>query len=232
MSDLHRADQDGTRTLRLHRPESRNALSTSLLLELRDELRAVQDDPAVRVVVLVGEGEVFCGGADVKEFAPDAPARASLARVRLVTQVLRQLRELEQPTLAAVNGPAVGAGWGLALACDLCFCAADATFALPEVTKGLRLPAVLVNRLTEVVGPVRAADIVLGGGTYSSQDGLAAGWVTRVLATPSDLVEAAAQFSTSLASRPRRAVTAAKYPFRRVTPSQPTPPLEYAWTEE
>lgn len=232
MSDLRRTDRDGTRELRLDRPESRNALSTSLLLELRDELRVVQDDPAVRAVVLTGEGEVFCGGADIKEFAPDAPPRPSLARVRLVTEVVRQLRELEQPTLAAVNGPAMGAGWGLALACDLCFCSRDATFCLPEVTKGLRLPAVLVNRLTEVVGPVRAADIVLGGGTYSSQDAVAAGWVTRVLPTPYDLVEAAWAFSTSLASRPRRAVTAAKHPFRRITPSQPTPPLEYAWTEE
>ena len=150
-----RTDRDGVAELRLHRPEVRNALSTGLLVELRDQLRSVHDDPAVRVVLVSGSGEVFCAGADVREFGPNPPAEASLARIGLVVEVLRRLRELPQPTLAAVHGPAVGAGWGLALACDLCFATTSARFALPEVAKGYRLPAPLVTRLAQVVGPAR-----------------------------------------------------------------------------
>ncbi len=137
----------------------------------------------MRVVVLGGAGESFCAGADLGEFPDGASAAQSLARLRLVSEVLEQLMDLEQPTLATVNGSAVGAGWGLALACDLCFASAGAGFALPEVAKGYRLPAVLVARLVQVVGPVRAAQITFGGDTYPTTDAVAGGWVSRVLDT-------------------------------------------------
>jgi 2-(1,2-epoxy-1,2-dihydrophenyl)acetyl-CoA isomerase len=188
-----RADREGVAELRLNRPENRNALSTALLTELRDHLAAVQADPSVRVVLLTGAGPAFSAGADLREFAPGTPSAATLPRFRLVVENLRRIGELEQPTLAAVHGPAVGAGWGLALACDLCFAAEPATFALPEVAKGLRLPALLVARLVQIVGPVRAADIIFGGAApgaargdaaHSSAAALAAGWVSRVPRPP------------------------------------------------
>jgi enoyl-CoA hydratase/carnithine racemase len=229
---VDRRDADGVTELRLNRPEQRNALSTQLLRELRDHLASVQDDPDARTVVLVGAGDVFSAGADVKEFPPDAPARLGLARIRLVAEVLRRLRELEQPTVAAVNGPAVGAGWGLALACDLCFAARSATFSLPEVTKGFRLPAPLMTRLVQVVGPVRAAEIVFGGAAYTADQALHGGWVTRVLGTGDDVVAEARRFATELASRRRVAVTAAKRALREATPIGPLPPIELVWTEE
>ena len=227
-----RTDRDGVAELRLHRPEVRNALSTGLLVELRDQLRSVHDDPAVRVVLVSGSGEVFCAGADVREFGPNPPAEASLARIGLVVEVLRRLRELPQPTLAAVHGPAVGAGWGLALACDLCFATTSARFALPEVAKGYRLPAPLVTRLAQVVGPVRAADLVYGGTTYRAADAQAAGCVTRVLSGPEELHAAAWEFCTALAARPRRSVATATQPLRKLAETGPFPPSELFWTEE
>ena len=232
MSDLVRIDRAGVVWLELNRPASKNALTTDLLRRLREQLWAVRDDPDTRVVVLAAGGDVFCAGADLKELAPDAPPRAGLARVRLVTQVLHLLRELEQPTIAAVQVPAVGAGWGLALACDLCFVSADATFSLPEVAKGLRLPGALVHRLIEIVGPVRAAEIVLGGAVHTVDDARRLGWATRVLEDPEALTEHTWQFAAELATRPRRAVTAAKQPMRRNPVTGPTPPPEYAWNEE
>lgn len=222
--------RDGVTELRLNRPERRNALTSGLLRELRGQLTLIGDDPGIRVVILTGEGETFCAGADLAEIPPDAPARLGLARLRLIADVLRRLRELEQPTLAAVNGPAVGAGWGLALACDLCFAVTGASFQLPEVPKGFRLPELLASRLVEVVGPVRAAEIMLGGQAYRAADALAAGWVTRVFPGEPELAGEAWRFASGLASAPRRAVAAAK---QALGPGPgPFPPAQLRWTDE
>lgn len=222
--------REGVTELRLNRPGSRNALSTDLLRELRGHLVAAADDPDVRVVILAGEGEAFCAGVDLREIPPDAPARLGLARWRLVAEVIQRLRELEQPTLAAVNGPAVGAGWGLALACDVCFAVAGASFWLPEVTKGFRLPGPLSGRLVEVAGPVRAAEIMFGGQSYQATDALAAGWVTRVVPGGPELAAQAWQFAGSLAGAPRQAVAAAKLALRP-TASGAFPPPQFGWTD-
>jgi enoyl-CoA hydratase/carnithine racemase len=229
---VERLDRAGVAELRLNRPEQRNALSTALLTDLRDHLAAIQADATVRVVLLTGAGPAFSAGADLREFAPGTPAAQTLPRIRLVAENLRRIGELEQPTLAAVHGPAVGAGWGLALACDLCFAAEPATFALPEVAKGLRLPAPLVTRLVQIVGPVRAADIVFDGAPRGSAAALATGWVSRVLPTPDALAAEARAFAETLAGRPLRALATAKHPLRHLAPGGPFPPTELVWTEE
>ncbi len=219
----------GIAEVRLNRPERRNALTTGMLAELRGHRAAVGDDPEIRVLVLTGAGDAFCAGADVAEFPAGSPARPGLARIRLVAEVLRRIRELEQPSLAAVNGPAVGAGWGLALACDLCFAAAAASFALPEVAKGFRLPGPLAARLAEVAGPVRAAEVMFGGETYPAEHALAAGWVSRVLPGPAELAAEAGRFAAGLASRPRRSIATAKQALR---PGGSFPPPALGWTDE
>ena len=222
----------GVTELRLNRPDRRNALTSGLLRELRGQLTLIGDDPDIRVVILTGEGESFCAGADLAEIPPDAPARLGLARLRLVGEVIRRLRELELPTIAAVNGPAVGAGWGLALACDLCFAAAGASFRLPEVPRGFRLPEPLAARLVEVAGPVRAAEIMFGGQAYQAADALAAGWVTRVLPGGPELAAEAWRFASGLASAPRRAVAAAMQALRPGPGGGPFPPAQLGWTDE
>jgi enoyl-CoA hydratase/carnithine racemase len=179
METLLRTDDGGVTTLALNRPDRRNALTTDLLRTLLDQLDAVQDSPSVRVVVLAGSGGVFCAGADLNELAGSTDPHAAQRRIRLVTTVIDRLRNLEQPTIAAVSGAAYGAGWGLSLACDLTYATADAAFCLPEVRKGLRLPTAITSRLVEVVGPVRAAEIALTGATFSAAQGVDAGWVAR-----------------------------------------------------
>lgn len=232
MTGLSRTDRDGVAWLRLERPDRANALSTDLLLDLRVALTSIQDDPGLRVVVLSGAGDAFCAGTDLKEFGSTPQPRQSLARVRLVAQVLQQIRTLEQPTIAAVNGPALGAGWGLALACDLCFVVAEASFCLPEVANGFRLPSPLVNRLIQVVGPVRAAEIMLGAATYAAGQAVASGWVNRVLPDRQILTEHTWQFALELATRTRHAVTSAVQPLRRDPIAALSPPPEFAWIEE
>lgn len=229
---LLRTERDGVVELCLNRPDQRNALSTALLEDLRDALRALGDQPGCRALIVSGAGVAFCAGVDIKELGADAPANRSLARVRLVSELLGRLAELEQPTIAAVDGAAIGAGWGLALACDLCFATPHAHFSLPEVSKGLRLPSVLMRRLIALAGPLRAAEIALGGASYDAAGALQAGLLTRLLATRAELDAAAWKLACALAAAPRRSVQTAKRSLRAAASSGPLPPPELTWNDE
>jgi 2-(1,2-epoxy-1,2-dihydrophenyl)acetyl-CoA isomerase len=233
MTDLLlRDDADGVATLALNRPDRRNALTTDLLGTLADELAAIQDAPELRAVVLTGSGGTFCAGADLHEFAAGADPHGSQRRVRLVTEVIARLRNLEQPTIAAVSGAAYGAGWGLALGCDLVYASSDATFCLPEVGKGLRLPTAITARLVQVVGPVRAAEIALVGDRHTAGDGVRGGWVARELADPAAVAQHSMSTARALAALPRRAVEQVERVLRRGSYDELTPPPEFGWNEE
>ena len=232
MSHLRRAEPaPGVVELRLDRPEQRNALDTALLHDLRDAIRAISDDRSAKVVLLTGEGATFCAGADLKEFASGADPADTLARVRLVMQCMRGLQELEPVTLSLVHGGVVGAGWGLALACDLCWAAGDTTFRLPEVAKGFRIPRPIVGRLAQVVGPVRAAEIILGGAPVDAGAALAMGAVGRCHPDVSSGRAAAEAFATELAALPRSVLAGAVDPLRHLAVPDAIPALEYQWPE-
>jgi enoyl-CoA hydratase len=232
MAVLERADRDRVALLTLNRPDARNALTTELLCLLRDHLADIADSPGVGAVVLAGAHGTFCAGADLKEFAGKTSENGRLRRVRLVSQVIAQLRNLEQPTIASVSGAAVGAGWGLALGCDVTFASADARFSLPELRKGLRLPPAITTRLVEVVGPVRAAELALGGAIRDAASGAAAGWVARTFDDERTTLDHARKFAEQLAAVPGPVVAAVKQVLRRGSGSVLAPPPEYAWSEE
>ena len=197
---VSRTDRDGVAELVLDRPERRNAFDVALLEALREHLRTLGD---CRAVLLTGAGEAFCAGADLHETARER-------RFELIAEVLLALGELPQPTVAAVHGPAIGGGWGLALVCDVCFASRDATFCLPELAKGFRLPEPLMRRLSHVVGPVRAAGLAYAGTRWSSQDALAAGAVARVLGSREELLAAAGELCAALAAVPPASMATAK----------------------
>ncbi len=220
---------DGVATVCLNRPDQRNALTTAMLCELRDELRRIADDPMARAVVVAGAGDAFCAGADLAEISADAPAEVGIRRVRLVVEALTQLRSLGQPTIASVHGPAIGAGWGVALMCDCCFVSPDARFALPEVPKGFRLPSVIARRLVEVVGPVRAADLVLGGRSVGAEEAVALGIASRVVAD-ADLATTAHSFAATLAANDPARVSAATAALR--SSAAPPAAAEFPWIDE
>lgn len=222
----------GVVELRLDRPHRRNAVTTALLRQLRDELVALTDDRHAKVVVLSGSPPTFCAGADLAEFGdgPIDPAD-SLARVRLVIACVRGLLELEQITIAAVDGAAVGAGWGLALACHTSIAGTSTTFSLPEVAKGFRVPRVIVTRLAQVVGPVRAAELILSGRAIDATEAHAIGAVGRVLPDGDDTRAEALELAASLATRPRPVLRGAVDPLRTLSAIGPTPELDYQWPE-
>jgi enoyl-CoA hydratase/carnithine racemase len=185
---VKRTDRNGFVELAFDRPEKRNAFTTEVLAELREHLAAV-DGP----LLLSGAGDAFCAGADLQESATDE-------RFALAGEVLLALRALRVPTLAAVHGPAIGGGWGFALACEMCFASRSASFCLPELAKGFRLPAPLVQRLTAVVGPVRAAELAYAGTRWDADAALAAGAVTRIYDDRDALLAGARELLPALAT--------------------------------
>lgn len=217
----------------LNRPDRRNAVTTRLLRQLRDAIVEIGDDRTAKVVVLSGAGTAFCAGADFDEFTsvePIDPAD-SLGRIRLVIQCIRDLLELEPVTIAAVHGPAIGAGWGLALGCDTCWAGDQAVFALPEVAKGFRVPRLIATRLAQVVGPVRAAEIVLSGRKIDADEAMTIGVVGRRIDGAATTRAAAIDFAVQLAAHPRSVLRGAVDPFRSLAVPGAVPGIEYQWPE-
>jgi len=206
----------GIATVTLNRPARRNAMSDALLEELIAVLEALRDDAAARVVLLTGAPPVFSAGAD-------AGLRSSMSEVerrqiflahksrftRLFPRALALLEGLEQPTLAVLNGHAVGGGWVLALGCDFRFAEAEAEFWIPEVDLGIPLHAVFTTRFVRLVGPARAKEIIMEGRRYTAAEAQALGLVHRVL-TGAALEATAREHARRLALKPARALAEAK----------------------
>ena len=142
---LDKADQIATITL--NRPEKRNPINVEMLKEFESILLDLRDDAASRVVLLTGTGNSFCAGADlsiVKGIKDEAEKQRIFAqhrnqRIRLINRIFTMLENLEQPVIAAINGYAIGGGWGLSLACDFRLAVPDARFWFPEVDLGVPL---------------------------------------------------------------------------------------------
>lgn len=130
----------GVVTVTLNRPEKKNAVTTRMWDELLETFRAVAQNTDDRVLVLTGAGGSFCAGADLWQ-PPGAKPRHGLAAMRHVGLACQALHDLPQPTIAKVEGVAVGAGANLALACDLIVCASDARFSQIFSKRGLSLDA-------------------------------------------------------------------------------------------
>lgn len=211
-SVIARSDRRGVAELRLDRPERRNAVTRGLLRTLLDNVSAAVRDGS-GAIVLAGSPPAFCAGADLDEFAPDAADELRVERLQLVGETITRLSTLEVPTIAAVDGAAYGAGWGLALACDVCIATARSRFCLPELAKGFRLPEPLMRRLIAVVGPTRAAHLVYTGETLTAEQALACGAVTRVVADRAELEREVDALAASLASGPAQSIATAKKPL-------------------
>jgi enoyl-CoA hydratase/carnithine racemase len=203
-------------TLTLNRPERRNSLSDAMLTDLGASLAELRDDAGTRVVILTGAPPVFSAGAD----APHARAKTDEERRRLFMENKSQFRRLferatgaleslEQVTIAMVNGHAVGGGWGLLLACDFRFAAAEAQFWIPEVDLGVPLGVASTTRFIRFVGPAKAKEIIMGCHRYSAAEAQAMGLVTRVV-PGLELEQAVKDYAQHLLKKPFRALAEVK----------------------
>ncbi|MFF0148424.1 short chain enoyl-CoA hydratase /enoyl-CoA hydratase [Amycolatopsis sulphurea] len=169
---------DAVLTITLDRPRSMNALTESCRRELLTALHGAAD-PAVRAVVLTGAGRAFCVGQDLS--ATDELVRADVTVRDTYNPLVRALKELDKPVIAAVNGPAVGAGTGLALACDLRLMAETAYFACSFSKVGLVPDTGLSHELVRSLGHARAYELAATGRTIGAAEAAQWGLVNRVV---------------------------------------------------
>ncbi len=177
---------DGVTVVRLDRPERLNAINEVMLAELRDTLLALPEDRDTRVVVLTGAGRGFCSGIDMRDFGasmlgPDDPASERLRFQEAMASLPQLLRALPQPVVAAVNGPAVGGGFALALAADVRVCSRSASFGNAAIAIGLSGAEMGMSYLLpRIVGTSVAAEWMLTGRTVDADEALRGGLVSQV----------------------------------------------------
>ena len=162
-------DARGVATLLLDRPDERNALGAELVLRLTGALAELAEDRSLRVVLLAGEGPVFCAGADIGEMraSGDADRARNESDARRFAMLLQRLERMPQPTLAVVHGAAYGGALGLIAACDIAIAGASARFALSEVRLGL-IPAMISPYVVRAIGAREAHRWFLTGETLDA----------------------------------------------------------------
>lgn len=199
----------GIATITFRRPEVLNAITLGIYAQLRDLFAALRYDEKVKVVVLTGEGSAFCSGGDVHEIIGallDADVKTHLEFCRMTGDTVRNMRMLDKPIIAAVNGMAAGAGAVLAIASDLRIAAESARFAFLFSKVGLTGADMgAAYLLPRIVGMGRAAEILLLGDTLDAVTAERIGLVNRIV--PDDqLISAAGEWALRLAEGPTLAL--------------------------
>ena len=195
--------------LTVDRPDAMNALDVATLTELRDRLLVLRDDAAARVVVLTGAGErAFVAGADIKYMSrlnvEEAKAWGGLGH-----EAGQLLETMPKPTIAAINGFALGGGCELALACDLRYASSTASLGQPEINLGVIPGWGGTQRLARVCGIAVAKDLILTGRTVRADEALRLGLVSAIF-EPAELMPRVLETATALAAKSPLALAAAK----------------------
>jgi enoyl-CoA hydratase len=176
---------DGVVVLTLALPERRNAMTAELTAAWTEAIAGLAGDRTVRAVVVTGEGSAFCAGGDLSWIgeSPDLSVDAIRDRMLPFYRAWLGIRDLEVPTIAAVNGHAVGAGLCLALACDLRYAAAGATLSAPFTSLGMHAGMAATWLLPEAVGLPVARELLFTGRRVSAEEALQIGLVNGVFET-------------------------------------------------
>ncbi len=187
-------EEDGPiATVRLNRPDARNALSRALMRELIEAAQALRQRPDLDVIILTGGATFFSAGADLKDRAALGPRTVLERRSDLMIgpDLCQAWEDLEQITIAAVEGFCVGGGAALAASCDFRVCGEGASFRLPEVPLGWNMSWGSIPRLTALMGPARTKRFVLFGESLEARDAIVWGLADEVV--PAGQAEAAAR---------------------------------------
>lgn len=167
----------------LNRPEMMNALSVPMRVELEAAIQGAENDAAVHCLLLTGAGRAFCAGGDIKnmvELQEQQDATPIAERLTLAARIIRQVRGMSKVVIAAVNGPAVGAGMNIALACDLRWAADTARFGESFVKIGLVPDWGGFYFLPRLIGTSRAMELMVTGETIDAPEALRLGIINRI----------------------------------------------------
>jgi methylglutaconyl-CoA hydratase len=201
---------DGVAHVTLNRPDVRNAFNAATIVQLRLIFDGFADDPAVRAVVLRGEGKVFCGGADVNwmRASLDLTRAENVADAQAMSDTFRAIDCCPKPVVACIHGAALGGGSGLVAVCDIAISADDAVFGFTETKLGI-IPAVISPFVIAKIGTSHARALFLTGERFSAQRALAIALV-HVVVPSAALGAAVDRVLSELRTAGPNAVAAAK----------------------
>jgi 2-(1,2-epoxy-1,2-dihydrophenyl)acetyl-CoA isomerase len=225
------AKKDRSLWIEFNRPEVRNAISLGVTTkEVVDALAVAREDLEIRSVVVTGRGPVFCAGGDVKEFAKvlegGEPEPAVIREsVRSFHAMVEALYNIEKPVIAAINGPAVGAGWSIALACDVSIASERARFSFAFVHRGLTSDGGSTYLLQRAVGYAKAFELIALGDTIDANEALRLGLVSKVV-PHEQLVPATEELAARFAAGPPNAMRMIKRALRLASNSSLQDALE------
>ncbi len=204
------AVEDGVAIITFNRPKALNAMNSETMKELYDAVIRCKNDETIKAIILTGSGEkAFVAGADISEMKDLRPKEA-LAFMELGHETLRALETLPKPSIAAVNGFALGGGTEISMACDMRFASETARFGQPEILIGLIPGWGGTQRLPRLVGMGRAKELIMGGEQIDAKRAYEIGLVNQVF--PADqLLDAAKKFAKKLAGLPGFAIKMAKH---------------------
>ena len=208
--NLQLDNSTGVVTISLNRPEVRNALNPVLVDELADAIAWSDADDRVRAILLRGEGNDFCAGADLQELSDmlEASVEEQMADADALGDLFLIMRRVGVPIVAAVHGHAVAGGCGLATACDVVLAADDARFGYPEVRIGF-LPAMVMAMLRRSASEKRAFDLISSGRIIDAKSAERYGLVQHLFPA-GELDEASRAFAADLASKSASALALSK----------------------
>ncbi len=173
--------EDGIAILLLHRPDKRNALSPTMLRELRDAALTEDRNPQTRAIVITGSGDTsFCAGFDISELKSAGGGKPG-EETGLIEEAYGKLRQIGKPLIAMINGVTMGAACDLLTNCDFRFAAEEARLAIPPARLGILYTWEGTRRFIQLVGPANAKDLFMSGRTISAAEALAMGLVNRVV---------------------------------------------------
>ena len=214
-------------TITMNRPEKRNALSSEMMGELRDALRALSSDSEVRAIVLAANGPAFSAGHDLRELV-DGDINRYRAVFDLCTELMNTIQEIPQPVIASVQKIATAAGCQLVATCDLAVAAEEATFGTPGVKIGLFCTTPMVA-LSRAIGRKRALQMLMTGKLISAET--AADWGLINTVVPADqLASATRELALSIATASPLTVALGKQAF--YTQIDLDQPKAYAYAKE
>lgn len=194
-------------TVTLNNPPS-NALSTPVLQELDRVFGTIEGVDTVRVIVFTASGRFFCPGMDIRELVQVQKAHQGSELSARGQAMLNRIERFDKPVIAAINGICLGGGLELAMSCHIRVAAAGITLGLPEVKLGMIPGFGGTQRLARIIGPSKAAELILTGETITSEEALTLGLVNRVVA-PKEVVPQAQALAALITSKSRLAIQSA-----------------------
>jgi enoyl-CoA hydratase/carnithine racemase len=210
--NINIADESGIRTITLNRPEKLNALAGHMRRDLAEALETAGSDRTVHVVVITGSGRGFCAGGDVVAMAELIERGDAEEFERLLgsaRRVISAIRQMNKPVIAAINGPASGAGCNLAFACDLRIASSNASFSQSFVKVGLHPDWGGTYFLPRLVTPNKACEMFFLGEAISAEEALRLG-IINYLVKPEELERATMDLAQRLRNAPPISIAAAK----------------------